>query len=146
MRSKELYFEDVEVGMGVPPLVKKPTDVQLFRFSAVTWNSHRIHYAKEEALAEGYPDILVQGHLHAAFLTQLVTDWLGESGELIRFGYRNTMYAIPGDTLTCKGKVTKKYIENNQNYVELELTVTNQKGEICAPGTAAVILPSRSQG
>jgi len=46
-----------------------PTNVDLFRFSAATFNSHRIHYdaayARDE---EGYPDLVVQGPLTAVKL------------------------------------------------------------------------------
>ncbi|MGA3216281.1 MAG: acyl-CoA dehydrogenase [Acidimicrobiales bacterium] len=35
--------------------------VMLFRFSAATWNSHRIHYDRPFAIEEGYPGLLVHG-------------------------------------------------------------------------------------
>jgi 3-methylfumaryl-CoA hydratase len=44
----------------------EPTPVELFRFSAITFNSHRIHY--DEAWArdvEGYPGLVVHGPLTA---------------------------------------------------------------------------------
>ena len=144
MSGKQVYFEEVSVGMEIQSLVKKPTNVQLFRFSALTWNAHRIHYDKDYVVTEGYPDVLVQAHLHGAFLTQLVTDWIGEGGTLERLGWSNRMYANPGDTLTCTGKVTGKYVKDGRSYVELEIVERNQRGEVCAPGTATVTLPSRS--
>jgi 3-methylfumaryl-CoA hydratase len=46
----------------------------LFRYSALTFNSHRIHYdhcyARDE---EGYPDIVVQGPLQATLLLQALS-------------------------------------------------------------------------
>ena len=37
-------------------------EVDLFRFSALTWNSHRIHYDRPWAVErEGYPDLVVHG-------------------------------------------------------------------------------------
>lgn len=60
-------IENVEVGYELPNLIKQPTHVQLFRYSAITWNSHRIHYDQKYAAEEGYPDVLVQSHLHGAF-------------------------------------------------------------------------------
>ena len=36
--------------------------VLLFRFSALTYNAHRIHYDRDYARAEGYPDLVVQAH------------------------------------------------------------------------------------
>src|SRR5262249_54963751 len=75
-----LYFEDVAEGDALPQLMKRPTALAIFRYSAVTWNSHRIHYDTAWARKEGYPDVLVQAHMHGAYLTQLVMDWIGPSG------------------------------------------------------------------
>ncbi len=54
------HVEDVKIGDELPKLVKVPTAVQLFRYSAVTWNAHRIHLEPDYARKEGHPDILVQ--------------------------------------------------------------------------------------
>jgi len=46
-----------------------PTSVDLFRFSAVTFNSHRIHYDLPYAIErEGYPGLVVHGPFTAAKL------------------------------------------------------------------------------
>lgn len=43
-----------------------PTPVDLFRFSAATFNSHRVHYDQTYTReSEGYPDLLVHGPLTA---------------------------------------------------------------------------------
>jgi hydroxyacyl-ACP dehydratase HTD2-like protein with hotdog domain len=44
--ASDRFFEDVEVGTELPALEKIPTTVQLFRYSAVTWNAHRIHFER----------------------------------------------------------------------------------------------------
>jgi 3-methylfumaryl-CoA hydratase len=49
-----------------------PDATLLFRFSAVTFNSHRIHYDREYAVhAEGYPGLVVHGPLIAMLLMDL---------------------------------------------------------------------------
>lgn len=46
-----------------------PTPVDLFRFSAVTFNAHRIHYDRPYAMGiEGYPDLVVHAPFTAARL------------------------------------------------------------------------------
>jgi acyl dehydratase len=137
------FFEDVEIGEEIPPLVKRPTSVQLFRFSAVTWNPHRIHYDKPYAESEEYPDILVQSHLHGCFLSETVMRWAGPNARLIRFGWQNRRFAVPGDVLTCSGQVKKTYVSEGAGLVECELEERNQDGELCAPGWATVELPRR---
>lgn len=139
----EPAFEDVSVGTALPPLAKVPTTVQLFRYSAVTWNAHRIHYEQAYAEAEGHPGVLVQAHLHGAFLLQTIMAWMGRRGRILNFGWSNRGRAIPGDTLTCTGRVTAKRVQDGQHVVELELEERNQRGELCAPAKATVALPTR---
>ena len=81
---------------GVPPLgpaVKLATEWQvdatpllLFRFSAFTFNGHRIHYDLSHAREEGYPGLLVHGPLQASLMLNLASDKLGYVPQ--RFDYR----------------------------------------------------------
>ena len=45
--------------------------VLLFRFSALTYNAHRIHYDRDYARAEGYPGLVVHGPLQALLMAEL---------------------------------------------------------------------------
>ena len=50
-----------------------PDDVLLFRYSALTFNSHRIHYDRRYVTeVEGYPGLIVHGPLIATLLIDLV--------------------------------------------------------------------------
>ncbi|MEZ5502931.1 MAG: hypothetical protein R3E50_09825 [Halioglobus sp.] len=50
-----------------------PDPVLLFRYSALTFNSHRIHYDRDYATGgEGYPSLVVQGPLTATLLLDLL--------------------------------------------------------------------------
>ena len=65
-----------------------PDDVLLFRYSALTFNSHRIHYDRRYATeVEGYPGLVVHGPLLATLLVDL---WRREQPEatLSRFEFR----------------------------------------------------------
>jgi len=42
--------------------------VVLFRFSALTYNAHRVHYDQAYAATEGYPDLVVHGPLQALLM------------------------------------------------------------------------------
>ena len=49
-----------------------PTPVLLFRYSALTFNGHRIHYDRSYVTdVEGYPGLIVHGPLQAALLIKL---------------------------------------------------------------------------
>ena len=49
-----------------------------------------------------------------------------------------------GETWYCKGKVTKKYIEEDQHLVDCRIGLENGKGEVTTSGKATVILPVKS--
>jgi 3-methylfumaryl-CoA hydratase len=50
-----------------------PDSRTLFRFSALTYNAHRIHYDHRYAtVVEGHPDLVVHGPLQAIWLAELV--------------------------------------------------------------------------
>jgi 3-methylfumaryl-CoA hydratase len=54
-----------------PPIEELGLDVDavvLFRFSALTYNAHRIHYDVPYVTAEGYPDLVVHGPLQALLM------------------------------------------------------------------------------
>ena len=66
-------------------LVWTPGTVNLFRFSSVTFNGHRIHYDLPYATAvEGYPSLVVHGPFIAAKLAELARD----QGPLATFSFR----------------------------------------------------------
>ena len=57
---------------GAVSQVVEPSEVFLFRFSALTFNAHRIHYDRRYAMEEeGYPGLVVHGPLTALMLAEL---------------------------------------------------------------------------
>jgi hydroxyacyl-ACP dehydratase HTD2-like protein with hotdog domain len=140
--AQQRYLQDVAPGMALPEVVKKPTPTMLFRFSAVTWNAHRIHYDQPYAATEAHPGVLVQATMHGAFLLQMLTAFAGREGRILQFSYSNRGRAVPGDTLTCGGTVTSVDPEGGRVYCDV--TETNQNQLVCVRGQAVLALPSRS--
>jgi 3-methylfumaryl-CoA hydratase len=65
-----------------------PSDVLLFRYSALTFNAHRIHYDRRYATeVEGYTGLVVHGPLIATLLLDLVRRNLPEA-QVKRFEFR----------------------------------------------------------
>ena len=143
MAERQIYFEDIEPGMTLPPLHKTPSNTLLFLYSAITWNPQRIHFDKDYTLTEGYKDIIVHGPLRGAFLSQLLTRWIGDGGVLKKLSYANRDIAYVNEPLACKGTVTRKWVEEGKGYVECEIWVENGQGATLTPGNATVILPRK---
>jgi 3-methylfumaryl-CoA hydratase len=80
-----------------------PDPVLLFRYSALTFNGHRIHYDAPYATAvEGYPGLVVHGPLLATLLLDLVRREAG--GAVIdAFSFRAVAPAFAGAPVTLHG-------------------------------------------
>jgi hydroxyacyl-ACP dehydratase HTD2-like protein with hotdog domain len=145
MTDAQVWYEDVEPGDEIPPLIVTVDETQMFFFSAATYNGHRIHYDKQWARdVEGYHDVLVQGPLQSALLARAVTDWIGGRGRLIRYSVQNRAVAHPGAELSFGGVVTAKRVDEGIGFVDLEI-VGRRDSTVLMPGTATVALPLRDR-
>ena len=94
-----------------------PTTVQLFRFSAITFNSHRIHYDEAYALeVEGYPALVVHGPLTAMSVASSIERHTGRP--LRTFAFRAVAPLFVGHTSTIVGthdgeEVTATVVRND---------------------------------
>ena len=141
--TRQIYYEDVEVGSELPSLEKNPTTSQLVQYAGASGDFYQIHYDKDFALANQLPGVILHGALKNAFLGELMTDFAGEAGWLRKLAVQYRGMDQPGSKITARGKVVKKYTEGNAHIVECEIWLENAKGEKTTPGSAAVILPSR---
>ncbi len=141
--AKELFWDDIEEGTEITSLVKQPTTQQLVRWAGASGDFYQIHYDKDFALGNALPGVIVHGALKSAWLGQLVGDWAGESGKVKKYGCSYRGMDVPGDTLTCKGKVVRKYVEGDEHLVECEIWLENSQGQQTTPGTAVVAFPTK---
>lgn len=92
---------DAEFDPAPWPIVRTivPGEALLFRYSALTFNSHRIHYDLPYATAiEGYRGLVVHGPLTATLLLDLARQVFGDNA-LRRFRFRGLSPAICGEPL-----------------------------------------------
>ena len=80
-----------------------PDEALLFRFSALTYNSHRIHYDHPYVTGvEGYPGLVVHGPLLALLLLELPRRFAPER-RLSGFSYRLLRPAFAGTAVVADG-------------------------------------------
>ncbi|PRZ44126.1 3-methylfumaryl-CoA hydratase [Antricoccus suffuscus] len=125
-----------QVGHELPTLIHMPSTVQLFRYSAVTWNPHRIHYEASYAQSEGHRGPLVHSHLRAALALRCVTESVGADYTLIGSKYRVRVPAIPGDELRYGATLA----EVADDRLTFDITETLPDGSTGLEGTATVQL------
>lgn len=103
-----------------------PDSVQLFRFSALTFNSHRIHYDLNYVRkAEGYPNLVV----HGPYLLVLLLDALRNREEsfIEDVDYRALGPVYLGEEITIHGKAV--------DHQRTELRVTGPEGKMAMKAT-----------
>lgn len=139
------YFEDVKVGEELTPLKKRPTTRQLVQWAGATEDYAEVHYDEEQARQKGFAHVIVHGRLKAAFLGQLVTDWMGACGRLKKFSCSFRATDFPGTEMLCLGKVVDKRIDGVDHVIDCELWIQNERQEKTTLGSATVALPFGSQ-
>ena len=78
MKYGRIYFEDVQVGDALPPLVKGPIQqIQLTRYAGASLDFNPIHQDDEFARAAGMGGVFAHGMLSMGFVAQALTDWAG---------------------------------------------------------------------
>jgi len=170
------YWEDVNVGDELPTLPKGPLTVTHtlawmrgwgagIQNSRLDWKHRkrapgffnrnengawdvveRLHWDDSAARMVGNPAAYDFGRMRSAFLSHLITDWMGDSAWIWRMKSEYRRFNFVGDMQWVKGRVAAKSIEQDRCVVDLEVWCENQRGEIAAPGSARVILPSRAGG
>lgn len=77
--------------------------VLLFRYSALTFNGHRIHYDQPYVTGvEGYAGLIVHGPIQATLIMNIIATLSG--GEPIRLDYRGLAPLIAGEAFQVKAK------------------------------------------
>ena len=142
--AETVYYEDIEVGSEVPALVKCTTTMQLVKFAGASGDYYQIHYDKDFALANGLPGVIVHGWLTLSFLGQMITDWIGENGTLVKLDGSYRGMNMVGEEIFCYGRVKRKYVEDDKNLARIEIWAENPQGDRTVSGSATVTLPSRS--
>jgi acyl dehydratase len=143
MTRAVVYWEDVTEGDDIPTFVRQTDLMHWNRYAAVNDEFVYIHMDSDYTKSIGQPDVFGMGNLRLAYLHNLLRGWIGEAGDIKRLGCQYRALNFRGDTLTARGRITRKYQENGEDLVDLDVWVENQHGDNTCPGSATVRLPSR---
>ena len=134
-----LEIDQLKVGESLPQRTFTPDNKQLFLYNAVLWNAHRIHFDHPYAMeVEEYPGLVIAGPLLGDWMHQCIEEWLGSSGRLISIEYSNRSASYIGESLSSGGIITQ--IDKANRQITLEVFITNEQGDIIAPGVATAEL------
>jgi acyl dehydratase len=133
----KIKFDQVKVGDEIPAfVVQGVTRPDFVRYAGASGDFVPLHYDQTFVEAAGIPTVFAQGMFTAGLLSKAVTDYVG-MGQVRKFKVRFATRVWPGDTVTCRGKVTNKTERNGEKIIEGDLEVVNQKGEPAIRGSFA---------
>ena len=107
-----------------------PDDVLLFRYSALTFNGHRIHYDRQYVTeVEGYPGLIVHGPLIATLLLDLLRREL-PAAEVASFRFKAVRptfdlhpFQVNGQ-LQADGKTVKLWAQDHEGWLTMDAVAT----------------------
>ena len=104
----------------------KPSESMLFRFSAITFNSHRIHYdGPYAANAEGYPALVVNAGFTTLLLLELFREF--DKAELRTLRTRNIRPLFCGRELALNaartGDSCRLWVTDHEGFVAVECDI-----------------------
>ena len=141
MARQELSFAKVNEGDVLPPFVlENITRTDIVKYAGASGDFNPIHHDETFAKSASYPSVFAHGMLSAGLLGKCLTDYVGRANlRVYRVSFRSQVW--PGDTLTCTGKVTRKFEEKGEQRIEGELTATTQRGEVAIQGSFVAAVP-----
>ncbi|QGN54215.1 MaoC family dehydratase N-terminal domain-containing protein [Novosphingobium sp. Gsoil 351] len=108
--------------------------------------AQRLHWDNAWAQGIGNPMAYDYGVVRESWLNHYLTDWCGDDGWVFRQYDSMRKFNYIGDTQFLSGRVLAKRVDDGRFLVDLELAMTNQRGEHTVEGEATILLPSREHG
>ena len=144
--SAQRHFEDVKEGDEVPKVAFPITIQRLVMEAGANRDFNGIHHNREIAHSNGAPDMFCNNFFLQGMWERTVREYIGLRGVIKKIGpFRMKIFNPAGDTVAVQGRVARKFQENGQNLVELEVWSENSKGVSVGPGPVLVTLPSQSR-
>jgi 3-methylfumaryl-CoA hydratase len=108
----------------------RPDEVLLFRYSALTFNGHRIHYDRSYVTQEeGYPGLVVHGPLIATLLVDLVRRQRPDA-QFLAFDFKAQRPMFDGNPFTLHGapssdgKTVRLWAADNEGFFAMSASAT----------------------
>jgi acyl dehydratase len=141
MGEQKLFYDDVTEGDAAPEFSQALGRTDLVMYAGASGDFNPMHHDEVAAKGAGLPSVFGHGMFTMGLLGKALTDYVGV-GNLKLYRVRFTKQTWPGETLTTKVTVAKKYEEHGQHLVDLECSVVNESGEAKIQGVAVAELPT----
>ena len=133
-----LDLSTIREGDSLPAVVKPPISrATLALFAGGSGDHNPIHIDIDYAKQAGFDDVFAHGMLSMAYLGQVLTNWAPQKA-LRAYSVRFRAITHIGDEISCSGRVSEVFQENDEPRVRIELTAANQNGDVKLIGEAVI--------
>jgi acyl dehydratase len=121
-----LDWDTVSEGDSVTPVIFPLTLRNLMIDVAGTRDLYPIHHDREFAKSSGARDIFVNTMFYEGLFGRIVTDWAGPEAFLRKLRFAMKAPNCPGDTISSRGWVVRKYVGDGERLLDIEVHLDNQ--------------------
>jgi acyl dehydratase len=130
----------IEVGQELPPLMLPAVNRStLALFAGASGDHNPVHIDIDFARRAGMPDVFAHGMLGMAWMCRLLTQWVPQS-RLRKVDARFAGITQLGHVISCRGKVAEIVEHQGERCARVELSTSNQYGQVRIAGEALVAL------
>jgi acyl dehydratase len=141
--SEQRFWDDVQEGDTLPSLEFPLTIHRLVVHVGANRDFSGIHHNADYARSQGAPDMYVNNVFALGMWERAVREYIGLSGVIKRMGpFRMTRFATPGETVIVRGKVARKWRQDDEHRLTIDMRSTISSGD-CVVGSVTVALPTR---
>ena len=133
-------LRSVRVGDELPELrLPAVNRTMLALFAGASGDHNPIHIDLDFARRSGMSDVFAHGMLSMAWLGRLLATWAPQS-RLRKLEVRFTGITHLGHVMTCRGKVAELVTLDGESCARVEVSTTNQYGEVKIAGDGWIAL------
>jgi acyl dehydratase len=145
--SRSMDWDEISIPVELPVVEDQISYQRVVMNSGATWDYFPGHFDPAYAESQGHPTIFVNTMHVAGFADRIATDWAGPDSRVVRRKMRLIGSIYAGDTMVGCGRVVAKRCDTTvgppRYLVDLQIEVTNQRGELCCPVELTLQLPAR---
>ncbi len=138
-------WDRIAVPVDLPEVRDEISYQRVVMNSGATWDYFPGHFDPSYAQSQGHPTIFVNTMHLAGFADRIATDWAGPESRVVRRKMRLAGSIYAGDTMVGRGRVVAKRrdtaVEPPRYLLDMQIEVTNQRGELCCPVELTVQTP-----
>ena len=145
--SVQRHWEDVQEGDELPAVAFPLSVYRLVVEAGANRDFNSIHHNSEFARTSGAPEMYANTGFLLGMWERALREFIGLDGMIRRIaGFRMKKFNTVGETVTVRGRVVRKWLEDGDAQLDIEMWSELGDEVTVGPGTVTVSLPAAERG